>query len=86
MRIFVCTLMALLFLGSVTAAAGGYWSDPFNDPGSPLYGMDRKEFEARWAHKCEQAGHKPGSQAFVACMAREDERLRILFRPRGKGR
>ncbi len=86
MRILVCTLMMLLFLGSTTAGAGYYGFDPFEDLSSPLYGMDRKEFEAKWAKKCEQAGHKPGSEAFGTCMARQYERLQILFRPRGKGR
>ncbi len=80
----VVSVLAVFTLFSATVGLAYHYFDPFTDLRSPLYGQDRKEYEAKWAQKCEQAGHKPGSEAFIRCLAREDERLRILFRPRGR--
>ena len=86
MRSIVWISLAMLAMGATPASGAGTDRNPFTNPGSPIYGLDRAEFEAKWAKKCQADGHKPGTQGYLSCMAGEEERVRILFRPRGKGR
>ncbi len=82
----VASVLAVFMLFSTTVGVAHYHFDPFTDQRSPIYGQDRKEFEAKWAQKCEHVGHKQDSEAFRRCMAQQEDRLRNLFRPRGAGR
>ncbi len=80
----VVSVLAVFMLFSATVGLAYHYFDPFTDMRSPIYGQDRKEYEAKWARKCEQAGHSSGSAGYVACMASQEERLCNLHRPRGR--
>ena len=85
LAISVATPLAVFMLYSASSGLAYSHFDPFTDQQSPLYGQDRKEFQAKWRQKCEQSGHKQDSESFRSCMARHEDRLRNTFRPRGLG-
>lgn len=47
MRSIVWISLAMLVMGATTASGAGTDRNPFTNPGSPIFGLNRAEFEVK---------------------------------------